>query len=85
MKEFLLIWWCRLHRWLAHELARPRGQRLVRPLLGLALVLALLIGGLCAFSPAPRKEPVPVRRTVCLPVIVQPPPTTAGPNQATCP
>ncbi|SUB47752.1 Uncharacterised protein [Nocardia brasiliensis] len=84
MKKCLLIWWRRVHRWLVHELARPRGQRLVRPLLGFALLLALVIGGLCALSPK-RAEPVPARWTVCLPVIVQPPPTTAGSNHAACP
>ncbi|MBF6541676.1 hypothetical protein [Nocardia brasiliensis] len=88
MRELVLIWWwSRLHRRHVRELAEPSRIRFVRPILGVAAVLGLVAGGVTAlsFDPAPRRDPGQRQWTICMPVVMQPPPTAAGTNHAVCP
>lgn len=80
MRELLLIWWwSRSHRRHARELARQSRLPLVRPILGAAAALALVFGGIVAFSfeAAPGRDPGQREWTICKPVVIRPlPPST---------
>ncbi|QIS04153.1 hypothetical protein F5X71_19075 [Nocardia brasiliensis] len=84
MRELLLIWWwCRQRR---HRHARDLGPssrlRLLRPILGAAAALALVLvgGGVIVFGPG--SEPVKAR--MCLPVVIHPPSTAAHDGVVPC-